>query len=135
MAAVLYEMHPELRKWLSLAEVEAMALDVLTEGDDLVPGEVLAEAEGRLVRLAGFYDRAEARPVHHLLLAVFRYSYLKGLAKAVFGDLATGVLGFVLRRDVLPAVWQFHAEMQQAGIPVPAADSRFLLRLHDAGRV
>jgi glycosyltransferase involved in cell wall biosynthesis len=129
MAAVLYDKHPELRKWLGLSELEWIALGRVGEERQL-DDQTLAEAERRLVRLAGFYDGAEARPVNGLLLALFRYAYLEGLARAHFdGDEASAVLETVLRGEILRVVAHFAHEMRDAGIPVPAADTAFLLGL------
>lgn len=129
MAAVLYGKHPELRKWLSLSEIEWMALDVQATGQADDSGlDCLADGEEHLIRLASFFDWAEQTPVHGLLLAVFRYAYLKGLVSAVLGDGDRRVLLGFMRQLVLPAVDQFRAQMHHLRAPLPVADVEALER-------
>lgn len=135
MAVLLYRKYPELRKWMRTAEIDWALQRARREtpgeraATALVHGR-LADAEWRLLALAGYYDSAYAEPVDDLLRIVFDYGYLKGLALAMLGEKAEAYLSaYIFHTHVLPVVIRLGPRLHRAGMPPPAADFEALRAL------
>ena len=132
MAAVLHRKRPELVKWTGLSALGAVRQEALFASPALRvraarTAERLEEIERRILESASFCDHlpplspdGAQTPVDDLLLSVFNYGFQKGLADAVLDASASRrVCGFLLTRDVLPALEDFSSEMGRREIPVP----------------
>jgi hypothetical protein len=136
MARVLDTLRPELRKWTGLEDLEwtRLALLGLAAEHRRVIRSVARELErweDRAASLAGVYDHAPPCPaVDRLLLPLFRYAYLKGLAEAAHdGELARELCA-ALFVELLPrGVYHMREKMDELGLPMPSADSAALLGL------
>ncbi len=128
MAEVLFRSHPQLAKWIGLRMLMWHRLEVLTAGrawrDKVaVLRARLDSLERRTVGLAVFLDRPATDLADPLLVAVFRYGFVKGLARARFG----GRFGDLVAADqwlrlVPAAVDGVAAEAAQRGILLPVGD-------------
>jgi hypothetical protein len=135
MAAILYQKHPALQKWLDIDRLEWRRLEVLNrsprERHELlgVAGE-LHRWEERVLNLAGFFEEAALSAVDTLLHPLFAYGYRCGLADALFpadGALRVRAAEFL---DLLPpAAREFEAQAAGAGHPVPRSDLRAIAGL------
>jgi GT2 family glycosyltransferase len=137
MGAILAAKYPELRKWTRDGEVEWGHLLVSTEA---LPGRYvttkvlrhLGDVEERVLRLAGLFDYHHVKPLDALLVAIFDYAYLRGLADARYTKpAAEWVRSFLLKTRVLPEALRFEASCRSLGVLVPRAD---LERLHEFAR-
>lgn len=119
MAAVLAAAHPSLEKWLSIAELRARRLELIGKP---LPAFELGREKERALRLAESWDEQDPPGIDDLLLALFRFAYLDGLAQALAGEAATKVLTSFFRELLPPAVRRFEAKLQKAGGALPEAD-------------
>lgn len=127
MAMVLYRKWPQLEKWTGLHELSWRRLGALARGPrEREVAEDLAHWERRLLALAAFFDPfVPVAPVDELFLGVFRYGYLRGLARAAFGDEAARRVLAACYVGVFPELVQrFAAGMARLSLPCPAADRR-----------
>jgi glycosyltransferase involved in cell wall biosynthesis len=134
MAAIFYRKYPELRKWFETKELEWTRLRALIQtpaerNESALIASDLSLWEDRVLRLAGYYDDLEAGPVDHLLLPLFRYAYLKGLADAMYPPPEAMTLCANLYCNLIPpAVRTFEAEMNERRLPIPRADLEAIRR-------
>lgn len=136
MARILEDLRPELRKWTGLDDLEWTRLAVLA----LAPEHRAAIArvardletwEGRAVSVAGVFDHGPpCEPVDRLLLPLFRHAYLSGLADAACEEDLARRLRAALFVELIPrGVYHMREEMDELGLPMPAADTAALLDL------
>ncbi len=134
MGAILVAKYPELRKWVRTAELERVRILGLRETQrerrrTLDAAGQLAGLEERLVRVAGFFDDLHIKALDALLVAIFDYAYLKGLASALYGvSRSPSICGYLFKTRVVPALEAFKHGSEAVGLPVPAADFRALCR-------
>ena len=127
-AAVLYDMLPQLKKWLDVRELDWRRLRLLGADPSLerrlaVLLEELPEWEERALRFASFFDPVDPEGVDDLLWPLFRYPFLKGLASRLFEPRVAGRLcAAEFLRLIPPSVVHFEARMAARGLPVPRAD-------------
>ena len=125
MAALLYRKFPELRHILDfeiLAE-ERLAMLVEPLPEAIEPGGCLSERERRTLTLAGFFDALPFEAADDLLLPLFRYAYLTGLAGALYRRPTAERLSSRLFAQLLdPALARFEARLRREGLPYPRAD-------------
>ena len=132
MGAILVAKYPELRKWVRTAELERVRILGLRETQrerrrTLDAAGRLGNLEGRLVRVAGFFDDLQIKPLDALLVSIFDYAYLKGLATALYGVSGSlPICGYLFKTRVAPALEAFKHGSEAMGLPVPAADFRAL---------
>ena len=137
MAQVLVTLHPELAKWVDLKELLWRRLEMLEVGPDIRErirrvADELEVWEDRAIALASFLDVPATDLADPLLLALFKYAFLKGLAEARFG----GRTGRRLAADqwlrlLPPAVEIVAAGAAREAVPLPDRDVRAVL---EAGR-
>ncbi len=128
MAAILLGKFPELRKYLDLTLLERVRLGLLTASPErrehlarITP--LLDRWERRALRLASFFDTLSFQAIDLVLHPLFRYGYLKGLAKATQGKAGPdGILGSLFLDLLVPAACRFRHQMDAAGHPYPRAD-------------
>lgn len=129
MAAVLLGKFPELRKWLGVEELEWTRLRALAE-----PAEErrrttrlirdLPALEQAALRLAALFDPTDPPAIDGLLAALFRHSYLSGLAEALYPPAdARRLSAWLYQGVVVPALRSFAATMEQLGVRVPSLPS------------
>lgn len=138
MAAVLYRLHPALKKWLDIRRLEWRRLERLVasaDGAAIAVERDLERWEARALAIAAHYEHAPATDAADALLhPLFEYAYLAGLADAMFDDgMARAVRAAELRRLLPAAVAELERRAALAGIPVPRGDVEPLLRLGAAG--
>ncbi|MCA1580427.1 MAG: glycosyltransferase family 2 protein [Acidobacteria bacterium] len=136
MARLFYEKRPELRKWFGTPELEWARLEMLRDSPaDRARIEAVAAAlsawEERMLRMAGFFEDApDASLLDDLLLAVFRYAYVKGLAEASYPGLPSKRLCARLFLQLPgPACRRFSEQLRSRGIPVPGDDMQAILSI------
>ncbi len=136
MARLFYEKRPELRKWFGTPELEWARLEMLRDSPaDRARIEAVAGAlsawEERVLRLAGFFEDApDASLLDDLLLAVFRYAYVKGLSEASYPGLPSKRLCARLFLQLVgPACRRFSEQLQSRRMPIPRADLQALLAI------
>lgn len=127
MAAVLAAAHPSLEKWLSIAELRKRRLELIGQRAALF--ELRREKE-RALRLAESWDEQDPPGIDELLLALFRFAYLDGLAQALFGDSAPRILASYFRELMPAAVHRFETKLQAAGGALPEADVLAFAAVH-----
>lgn len=126
MGAVLYRKHPQLEKWVGTHELGRLRLENLRRD---VNGPI-DDWERRAVQLAAFFDEIDPPPIDGILHALFRYSYLKGLAAALHNETAARRLRTGAFLDLVPdAVAGFQRGMAHLGLAYPAADATALAAL------
>ncbi len=135
MAAVLYRKLPELEKWLDVSELERTRIAALAAGEarrravQRVAGQ-LARWQQRALALAELFDPIAEAPVDSLLRALFRYAYLRGLARALHPPPVARSLAAALYCTLLPpAVAELRARTSALGIPCPRADTAAIAAL------
>ncbi|MEE8526635.1 MAG: glycosyltransferase [Thermoanaerobaculia bacterium] len=126
MAALFYRKSPELERFLDLATLENRRLVLLTHPGGVPECESLhlplAEAERRMLHLAGFFDPLPF-DVDELLGPLFRYAYLRGFAASFYPPATAERLCARLFADILfPALERFAPRLRQESIPYPQAD-------------
>lgn len=135
MADVLFRRHPELAKWIDLRTLMWHRLEVLTAGAAYRAkvAEVRADLElweRRAVDLAVFLDRPATELADPLLHALFRYAFVKGLARARFGAGAgERVAADQWLRLIPAAVDGLAAEAARRGAPLPVGDVRAIIEV------
>jgi glycosyltransferase involved in cell wall biosynthesis len=128
MADVLFRRHPELAKWIDLRTLMWHRLEVLTAGAAYRAKVAAVQAdlelwERRATDLAVFLDRPATDLADPLLHALFRYAFVKGLARARFGALAGGRAAADQWLRLIPAaVDGLAAEAARRGTPLPVGD-------------
>jgi glycosyltransferase involved in cell wall biosynthesis len=137
MAAVLYRLHPALKKWLDIRRLEWRRIESLAaarSGAERSVQRDLERWEQRALSVARLYDRAPANDaVDALLHPLFEYAYLAGLADALFPPpVARAVRAVELVRLLPPAVRELERRAAIAGVPVPRSDVEPLARLGGA---
>ena len=131
MAAVLYRKRPELVKWTGVEALGAARQEALTSTPELRAAtadfaERLDEIEADMLRTAALCDPLPPlapgfTPVDDLLLQVFGYGFLKGLADALVDPAAARrACAFLLARDVAPTAKRFAEAMDRRGLAIPA---------------
>jgi hypothetical protein len=138
MAAALYRVQPALKEWLDIRRLEWRRLERLAADRsdvELAVGRDLERWELRAVALAAVYDRTPAAGVvDALLLPLFEYAYLSGLASAMFGPCSgRAVRAAESLRLLPPAVRELERRAASAGVPVPRCDAEAIERLAKAG--
>ena len=134
MALLLYRKWPQLEKWLGLRQL-AWARIAATAGDGRRRpiSRVAARLdlwERRLLDLATFFDPLDVPPLDRLLLEVFRYGFLRGLADASLDPPAARRACAALYLDAMPAAATgFAKEMARVGLPYPRADLEAIVGL------
>jgi hypothetical protein len=127
MAALLYDKHPALKKWLGVGPLRQRRLELLA-GDGPSPAAAriarqLEGWEGRAVRLAAWAERAGGIALDPLLHPLFELGYLGGLAEALFSaDGARAVRAADYVRLIPPGVRLFAQQARHDGIPLPPVD-------------
>ncbi len=119
MAALLARLHPSLDKWLSTEDLRRRRLELVGRPS---PAFDLAREKERAIELAESWDHLDPPGIDDLLLALFRYAYLDGLARALFGAAAAKVLASFFRDLLPPAVAAFEAKLAKSGAGLPQAD-------------
>lgn len=133
MAEVLLRAHPQLGKWLDLKPVMWQRLEVLTASPAYrarlaAVRADLARWERRAVDLAVYLDRPAGDLGDPLLLALFRYAFVRGLAGARFGaSAAPTVAADQWLRLLPPAVDRVRSRAARRGVPLPVADTEAIV--------
>ena len=128
MADVLVRSHPQLGKWVDLQELEWGRLGLLassTSHREKVAGILgsLDRWERRSLDLAVYLDDPVTDLADTLLHPLFAYAFVKGLARARFGERAGGDLAADLwLRTVPPAVDVLSRQAALRGVPLPVGD-------------
>jgi len=134
-AAVLYDMLPELKKWLEIRELDWRRLHLLSASRAMrerlaFVEEELVEWEERAIRFAAFFDPIDPDGIDDLLWPLFRYAFLKGLASRLYSPaVASRLCAAEYLRLIPPSVVCFEARMAAQELPVPRADERALRAL------
>lgn len=134
-AVVLYNMLPQLKKWVDLREIDWTRLQLLWAGPATrarlrQTEEKLAEWEERALSLAAFFDPVDPEGMDGLLWPLFRYGFLKGLAISLFPpELAKRLCAAQYLKLMPPAVSGFSVRLMARGLPVPQADTRAISSL------
>lgn len=119
MAARLARLHPSLDKWLSTEELRRRRLELIGGPP---PSFELAREKARAIDIAESWDAADPEGIDDLLLALFRFAYLDGLAHALFGAAAAKVLASFFRELLPPAVAALDRRLTAQGGGLPVAD-------------
>ncbi len=119
MAVVLARLHPSLEKWLATEELRQRRLELIGKP---AAGFDLAHATQRAIAIAEAWDEQDPPGIDDLLLALFRYAYLDGLATTLLGEAAPKVLASFFRDLLPPAVATFERRLVAAGGGLPQAD-------------
>jgi glycosyltransferase involved in cell wall biosynthesis len=138
MAEVLIRQHPQLAKWTELDELGWSRIEFLAAGDrhrravDRVASE-LDRWERRVIDLAVFLDHPPTAIADPLLQPLFRYGFLKGLARAHYGNRVGGRLAAGWWFRMLPqAVEDLALRAAEEGVPLPRSDLAAVLGMHFA---
>ena len=119
MAAVLYELRPELRRYLDLELLEDLRLS-LVGGSPGNRSETWSSPElERALAMARFYDPLPYDLVDDLLLPLFRFAYLEGLAYALYPRVAPRLLHHLADTLLPPAIARLTIEARRRGLPLP----------------
>ena len=119
MAARLAHLHPSLEKWLSTEELRCRRLELIGQPR---PAFELARERERAIEIAETWDAVDPPGIDELLLALFRFAYLDGLAHALFGAAADKVLASYFRELLPPAIRAFERRLATVGGALPLAD-------------
>jgi hypothetical protein len=127
MAEVLVRAHPQLAKWIELRELEWGRLELLVAGDARRESvaSVIADLdrwECRAVNIAVFLDEPATDLADTLLHPLFRYAFLKGLARVRFGDEGRAVTADLWLRLIPPAVDILSRQAARRRVPLPRID-------------
>jgi glycosyltransferase involved in cell wall biosynthesis len=129
MASIMYDMHPYLKRWCGVREVEWTRLRLLAAPPEhrhrvRELAADLDDWEARALSLACFLDPLESDIGDALLLPLFQYAFLKGVASSVIvdGDAATRVATELFLRLVPGAVAELAGQAAHDGVPLPQAD-------------
>lgn len=131
MAALLWEQQPSLSKWLSIRDIEDLRLQTarLDDARRAMVDDIsrdLERWEGHALALASFYDQMDPLPKAHdeLLLALFRYAFLKGLGEGLFGSEQARSAAVAAFLALMPSAAEgYQKEMESQGLPCPAEDA------------
>ncbi len=127
MAALLYDKHPALKKWLGIAPLERRRMEILAAGG---PSPAVARVaasldrlEHRALGLAAWAERAGGVALDPLLHPLFEVGYLGGLADALFTtEGARTVRAAEFLRLVPPGARLFARQAGHDGVPLPSVD-------------
>jgi len=147
MADVLWTRWPRLRRWLSLDDLEWARLELLAAPRQRRDRARAVAAcldlwQDRVIALAEAFDRTPpatsdrlAGPLDGLLLALFRYAYLRGLATAHLEPAAADRVSAACFLDLLPpATATFTHALHHLGLAIPVGLASTLTALAAPGR-
>lgn len=134
MAALLWERQPSLAKLLSINDIEDLRIQMAALPENRRPlvndvSHNLEYWEGHAVALASFYDQLDSLPKAHdeLLLAVFRYAFLKGLGEGLYDSDQARSAAVAAFLALLPsAARDYQKGLESEGLPCPAEDAERL---------
>lgn len=134
MAALLYDKHPALKKWLGIGPLERLRLGVLAAGGPSPEAARIAPAvaqwERRALGLAAWAERTGGAALDPLLYPLFEIGYMAGLADALFTvEGAAAVRATEFLRLVPPGVRLFARQAGHDGVPLPSVDVEALSSL------
>jgi len=137
MAALLWEQQPSLAKWLSIRDLEDLRLQAATLDSghrsvlDGISGD-LKHWEGHAMALACFFDYLDPPPEAQddLLLALFRYAFLKGLGEGLLEpDQARPAAAAAFLALMPSAAENYRTGLEEQGLPCPTEDAGRLIGL------
>ncbi len=128
MAAILYRLLPELRRFLDLDTVEAARTHLARRRLRGLPLPTVAEeAERRLSSVAAFFDPLPFDEAGEILAPLFRYAYLLGLTRSWYPETAARSIRELLATKILlPAARNFLRTIAARGLPHPGLDLEIL---------
>jgi glycosyltransferase involved in cell wall biosynthesis len=140
MADVLVRLHPQLAKWVDLSGLEWQRISLLTAGEPFRRKVVrvledLDRWEGRSIDLAVALDSPTTQLADTLLHPLFRYAFVRGLARARLGEEAGNrVSADLWLRLIPPAVDVLGRQAAAAGLPLPTLDVESILSVGSSNR-
>lgn len=128
MAALLFDHHPELKKWLGLAPLERRRLELIGRGRRRA--ERFETFRRHAVRAAELFDASGAPGLDDFLRPLFHVAYVEGLACARFGAAAGRRVTASFFFEQLPAAARrLRERLADAGWPPAFSDLEALAGL------